>query len=496
MNKQEYLSLIDRVIEEGKYKDDWASLADHPVPKWYSDAKFGIFIHWGVFSVPAYSYEWYPRHMYIEGTREYNHHVETYGTQDKFGYKDFIPMFRGEKFDADAWVDLFARAGAKYMTPVAEHHDGFQMYDSDLSRWNASKMGPCRDVLGELKAAAERRGIKFCTSSHRAEHWWYFNGGRKIENSDVNDPQYEDFYGPAVWVEEYSKPYSPATNSIYAPAPDEAFLDDWLARTCELIDKYRPGFVYFDWWIHNAAFKPYLKKFAAYYYNRAEEWGAEVTINYKFNAFSYTTGVYDIERGQFSAISPRLWQNDTAIAKNSWGYTENNDYKDANSIICDLIDVVSKNGCLMLNVGPKPDGTITDEETAVLLEIGDWLRVNGEGIYGSTFWKKFGEGPTEIPEGSFQDTERGSFTPEDIRYTFRDGNVYAYVLACPENGKITMKELRQNVNFDLDCIIKDVTLLGFEAGSFEWNRTTEGLEITLNEGVRSPHPICFRINID
>lgn len=443
MKKEAYLKEIDAVIAAGRYKDDWSSLADHPIPKWYSDGKFGIFIHWGVFSVPAYSYEWYPRHMYIKGTKEYEHHKKTYGNQDSFGYKDFIPMFKAEKFDPKKWLDLFESAGAKYITPVAEHHDGFQMYKSDLSRWNAAEMGPCRDVLTELREAAEKRGIVFCTSSHRAEHYWYFNGGREI-NSDVNDPELQDLYGPAVQTPDYHDPFPENTYCITAAPPTDEFLDDWLVRTCELIDLHRPGLVYFDWWIHNVAFKPYLKKFAAYYYNRADEWGREVTINYKFNAFSYTSAVFDIERGQFSSISPRLWQNDTAIAKNSWGYTENNDYKRSSDLICDLIDVVSKNGCLMLNVGPRSDGTITDEETEVLLDIGKWLSVNGEGIYGSTYWKTYGEGPTLVPEGSFQDTSREGYTSRDIRYTYKDGNVYAFVLKCPSDGEIFCTELKSD----------------------------------------------------
>lgn len=268
MNTQDYLKQIDEVIAAGPYQDSWASLSGHPVPAWYQNAKFGIFIHWGIYSVPAYSYEWYPRHMYIPGRKEYEHHVKTYGPVNEFGYKDFIPLFRAEKFDVAQWMELFSQAGARYIMPVAEHHDGFQMYQSELSRWNAFTMGPKRDILGELKEAAQSYGITFCASSHRAEHYWYYNGGTQIP-SDVTDPAFADFYGPAVYDEQLSAPFPQDTHRVDSVSPDTAFLEDWLARTCELVDRYQPGCIYFDWWIQNLAFKPYLKKFAAYYYNRA-----------------------------------------------------------------------------------------------------------------------------------------------------------------------------------------------------------------------------------
>ncbi len=178
MNKKEYLQHIEDVIVQGPYTDTWDSLCEHPVPKWYQKGKFGIFIHWGVYSVPAFGNEWYPRNMYIKGSKENLHHVETYGSLDQFGYKDFIPMFQAEKFDPKEWTELFEEAGAKFVVPVAEHHDGFQMYDSEYSEWNAAKMGPKRNILEELKTEAEKAGIVFGASSHRAEHYWFFNGGR------------------------------------------------------------------------------------------------------------------------------------------------------------------------------------------------------------------------------------------------------------------------------------------------------------------------------
>lgn len=487
MNQEEILEQVDQVIAKGRYKDDWESLVTHPIPKWYQDAKFGIFIHWGVYSVPAFGDEWYPRKMYIKGTPEYKHHLEMYGNQKDFGYKDFIPMFRAEKFDPVQWMDLFENAGAKYVMPVAEHHDGFQMYDSDLSKWNARQMGPHRDVIGELKVEAEKRGIVFTVSNHRAEHCWFFNGGT-FYDSDVVDPEYEDFYENQQYCDEGR------SQDIYICPPDKEHMDNWLARVCELVDKYHPKIVWFDWWIQNMAWKPYLKKFAAYYYNRAEEWGEEVTINYKFDAFMLRSAVFDIERGQLDSIHPLLWQNDTAIAKNSWGYTENNEFKKPWDLVADLVDIVSKNGCLLLNVGPKSDGTITEEETSILLAIGKWLNENGEGIYGTTFWKVYGEGPTEIPSGSFTDVDRQPFTSKDIRFTCKGSTVYAFVLKYPEDGQITINNLRRALDMSSDIHVESVEMMDGETCLFR--RDEAGLHIKGKKGYKTEYPVCFKIKTE
>ena len=177
---RERLYEVERVIAQGPFQDTWESLCTYEIPKWYQDAKFGIFIHWGVYAVPAFGSEWYPRNMYLKGTPEYEHHLKTYGPHDQFGYKDFIPMFQAEHFRADEWLDLFEQSGARFIMPVAEHHDGFQMYESELSKWNAKNMGPKRDIIKELKEEAGKRDITFTVSDHRAEHCWFFNGGSDL----------------------------------------------------------------------------------------------------------------------------------------------------------------------------------------------------------------------------------------------------------------------------------------------------------------------------
>ncbi len=490
MTVSEYLKKIDEVNETGKYRADWASLSHHKTPDWYMHDKLGVFIHWGIYSVPAFGSEWYSRTMYDKNHREFEHHRKTYGEHKSFGYKDFIPMFKAENFNAAEWVSLFKNAGIKYVMPVAEHHDGFAMYETEFNRWNAKEMGPCRDIVGEIKTECEKQGLSLCASTHRAEHYFFMNMGRSFD-SDVNDEEYADFYGPAVYCPEfYSHDLHRFTADTYSVGASEEWLKDWLVRTCELIDKYQPSVLYFDWWIHNHSFKPYLKKLAAYYYNRAEEWGKEVTINYKHEAFPPTVATFDVERGALTGISPVYWQTDTAIGKYSWGYRKDNEYKGARQIICDLIDIVSKNGNLLINVGPKPDGRITDEETAVLTEMGEWLEVNGDGIYGTTFWKVFGEGDVNAEDGFFKDNDEKPFTENDFRFTYKNGCLYAFQMRPSKDVKI--RTLRKHNPHDY--LIESIELLGSDE-KIDFVRNEEYLHIKLKNAPKADLPVCFRITI-
>jgi alpha-L-fucosidase len=469
---------IRQTAEAGPFRSNWEALKGYRVPEWYQDGKFGIFIHWGPYCVPAFANEWYPRNMYRKTETAYAFHRAVYGPQDRFGYKDFIPQFKAEQFDAVAWVDLFKRAGAKFIVPVAEHHDGFPMYDCAYSNWSAAKMGPRRDIVGELAAATRQAGLVFGLSSHRAEHWWFMNGGQEFP-SDVQDPANADFYGPA-------EPLSGGHhNRDSQPRPTPAYLDDWLARTCELVDKYQPQLVWFDWWIEQQCFAPYLQTFAAYYYNRGAQWAKGVAINYKLQAFAEGSAVLDIERGQLKDIRPMFWQNDTSVSKNSWGYISHHDYKNPGDIIQDLVDVVSKNGALLLNIGPKADGTIPVEEQQILLEIGRWLEINGEAIYGTRPWIKFGEGPTEVPEGQFTDTQRQAFTPQDFRFTAKDGVIYAICLSWPGGGtELVIRSLAGET-------LHSVELLGH--GPVAWTCDRDGLKIQIPDEPPCPHAVVFKL---
>ncbi len=467
---------VDQGVARGPFQANWPSLEKYQVPDWYKDAKFGIFIHWGVYAVPAFGNEWYPRNMYEQKNPVFAHHVATFGPQSKFGYKDFIPRFKAENYKPDAWADLFRRAGAKFIVPVAEHHDGFAMYDSGFSDWCAAKMGPKRDLIGDLAKSVRKAGLHFGASSHRAEHFWFYDEGMTFD-SDVRDPKYSAFYGPA---KPRKTPDGKAENQ-----PDKQYLDDWLARTSEIVDKYQPELIWFDWWIEQPAFEPYRQRFAAYYYNQGAEWKKGVVLNYKNKSYPDKAAVLDIERGKLDAMRKDVWQTDTSIGLKSWGYIENEEFRTPDSLIDDLVDIVSKNGILLLNIGPKADGTIPDQAQKILLEIGEWLNVNGEAIYGTRPWKVFGEGPTEVLTGGFTDRKQKPFTGQDIRFTSKGNSVYAIALDWP-GKQMTVKSITGKV--------RSVRLLGYQ-GKLTWKESPQGLVVELPEQNPGKFAYAFRVDL-
>ena len=481
--RQALLAEVEKGDGAGPFRADWASLQAYHSPAWYDDAKFGIFIHWGVYSVPAFGSEWYSRNMYVQGSKEFAHHVATYGPQAKFGYKDFIPMFKAEKFDPAAWAKLFREAGARYVVPVAEHHDGFAMYDSKLSDWTAVKMGPRRDVIGQLAKAIRAEGLHFGLSSHRAEHDWFMGNGREFA-SDVNDPKYAEFYGPAQL--RMSGPDSDNLSGDFTYV-SQAWLDDWLARTTELIDDYHPDLIYFDWWIGHPTFRNSLPKMLAYYYNQGATRGG-VVVNYKFGEFADGAGTFDVERGRLTGINPAHWQTDTSISNESWGFIEHDTYKQPQELIQLLVDVVSKNGNLLLNIGPRADGSIPQAAQDTLRSIGRWLKTNGEAIYATTPWRQFGEGPTEVKGGSFQETKTQPFTSQDFRFTRHDNKLYAIQLAWPADGKAVIHALKA------DDGVKSVTLLA-NGKSVPFKQQDDGLHLTLPSKPVGDYVYVMRIEL-
>ena len=480
------LEEVAKVEHEGPFRPDWESLQKYEVPAWYEDAKFGIFIHWGVYSVPAFGNEWYPRNMYRPGTDEYKHEIATYGPLDKFGYKDFVPMFKAEHFDAAAWAELFKKAGAKYVVPVAEHHDGFAMYDSGLSDWTAAKMGPHRDVIGELSKAVRAAGLHFGLSSHRVEHNFFLGVGRAIP-SDVNDPQYAVFYGPAHnWLESPSG--TPLSNDFTYVST--AWANDWLARGAELVEKYHPDVIYFDWWIGQPSIRSNLTRFAAFYYNSSLKYGDHVgVINYKDYAMAEHSAVLDMERGQLSDIRALHWQTDTSVSNKSWGFIKDDTFKSPEFVVHQLIDIVSKNGNLLLNIGPRSDGTIPEEVKQVLLDVGAWLNTNGEAIYGTRPWRTYGEGPTKVASGAFHDTETSNYTAEDFRFTTKGDMLYVLGFAWPSNGEAVVHSLALTVGARP---VNSVVLIGSDA-KVQFAQRPDGLHVKLPAQAPSQYAYALRV---
>jgi len=483
------LNDVDRAAHQGPFRPDWESLQKYQAPDWYKDAKFGIFIHWGVYSVPAFGNEWYPRNMYRKDSDEYKHHIATYGPQDKFGYKDFIPMFKAEHFDPAAWARLFKESGAKYVVPVAEHHDGFAMYDSGLSDWTAAKMGPQRDIIGDLAKAVRAEGLHFGASTHRVEHNFFLGVGRTIP-SDINDPKYAAFYGPAhTWLE--ARRGTPLANDFTYVS--SAWADDWLARSSEIVEKYHPDIMYFDWWIGQPSIRPNLTRFAAFYYNASLKYGDHVgVINYKDWAIEEHSAVLDLERGQLGDIRPLYWQTDTSISNKSWGYIKNDTFKSPQFVVQQLIDIVSKNGNLLLNIGPKPDGTIPDEVQQVLRDVGSWLAVNGDAIYGTRPWRVYGEGPTQVAAGSFHDTDTANYTAEDFRFTTKGNALYAIELGWSAGGEAVIHSLGTTVG---SRKVESVTLLGSDA-RIQARQEADGLHLQLPAQVPGKYAYVFRVLFD
>lgn len=456
------------------YQANWASLDAYEIPGWMADAKFGIFIHWGPSCVPGYRTDWYPRWMYEDRVRRHHitgkivsdkphpaslYHVKTYGDLAEFGYKEFFPLFKAEAFNPDAWVDLFVRSGARYVIPVAEHHDGYAMYDSSVTRWSSVKTGPKRDVLGELRDAVRKRGLIFGASSHYAFNWHYYPQNPRY---DTGDPAYADLYAPQ------HEPQSPAS---------DAFLKTWWRRTKEIIDRYEPDILWFDFGLDFPEWAPYHPKLAAYYYNHGMKRGVTTVLqskNLQYASYPKGTHMLDLERSKSDEMLAELWQTDTSVGSNSWFHCRGWISKSSNLLIDDLVDIVSKNGCLLLNIGPDAHGRIPEAQARVLLEMGQWLKVNGEAIYGTRPWKVFGEGPTKVVTGHLSEGRNERFTSKDIRFTRKGDTIYAIILQAPE-GKTLIRSLNATRYGELKHI-KSVSILG-SGQTLDWTMTGQGLQV-------------------
>jgi alpha-L-fucosidase len=448
-------------IPPGPFQPTWASLREnYRPPGWFQDGRFGIFIHWGLYAVPGHGNEWYVLHMY--GNQEYaTWHTEHFGPPAKFGYKDFIPMFTAAKFNPEEWAALFKKAGARYVMLTAEHHDGFALWDSALTKFDAMKMGPHRDLVGGLARSVRAAGLKFGLSNHRMEHFTFIRVLPGLE-TDLFDPAWADFYSVAD----------------RSPAACRRFLTDWVARNDELVDKYRPDLLYFDNGVNGRNLDAVKLRVAAYYYNRAREWGQEVSISTKDAAY-LAGSILDFERGRSPDLRADVWQEDTSIAHNSWGFNYELKYRNAGEMVRELVDCVSKNGNYLLNIAPQADGTIPEGQQLRLLEIGEWLRVNGEAIYGSRPWTVWGEGPTKTEPRAGRGLVDGMlkvYTAHDIRFTTKNGALYAILFAWPADNQVIITALASGQV--PEGKIQKVTLLGGD-GELAFTQDAGGLKVKL-----------------
>ncbi len=477
---------------EAPYQPQWDSITKHTVPEWFRDAKFGIYAHWGPYSVPAHKTEWYPHHMYNPDSDFYQWHKNNFGDPAEFGYKDFVPEFKAENFDADRWAELFRRAGARFAGPVAEHHDGFSMWDSAITGWDAGERGPKRDITGELEEAVKKRGMKFVTSFHHARKWWYYEYSYTEDDKyDTEDPKYAGI----------GKIYPPP-HEKGAP-PTGAYMEEWQAKVREVIDKYQPDLLWFDgglkrekfWRSAVKDFEQHKQRLLAYYYSKAVDWNREVGVTYKGEDLPEGAGILDIERGRMSELSEDPWLTDTSVDRNAWCHIRNPDYKSVNQLVDVLADIVSKNGCMLLNIGPRADGTIPDAQKELLLGIGEWLDVNAEAIYGTRPWVVYGEGPS-TKSGDKEIKERrgkAAYTGLDLRFTTKGKNLYAICLGWP-GEEVTIESLgTDSSHYSGD--LSSVSMLGVDR-PLKWVRDQNGLTVKMPRRRPCDHAVVLRIPLE
>lgn len=479
--------------QSGPYRPNWQSLTKHQNPVWLLDAKFGIYAHWGIYSVPAYRSEWYGKMMYDPDDRRgaYEHHRKTFGPQNKFGYKDFIPMFKAEKFDPNEWADLIRDSGAKYAGIAVVHHDGFGLWDSDVYRWNAGKMGPKRDLYGDLVKALRARNVKIVATEHNMRTFdWYLpreqhQAQQKQEGFDLYDPKYADFY----W------------NHHTSTKAD--FIKIWRRKLLEVIDKYRPDVLWFDGGDFTSPdVADSVMSTLAYYYNQAEARKTPVEVLNKFAGtmrfnFPEEFGILTYEAGRDRPdFVAKNWIDDQSIAQVGWGYAQDQAIRSPREIVLGFVDRVSRGGGLLLSLAPMANGVIPDNQKLVLREVGEWLQVNGEAIYGTRRWKVEAEGSTEKLIYYQQKHKRWKFdaaNAEDIRFTRKGNNLYAIVLGWPEDGKLRIRTLKQGARVSSGGIAV-ISLLGSKA-RLQWSQRADALEVELPSEKPCKHAYALKIAV-
>ena len=512
-----YLSPLlgqSRILEtrafKGTFEPTWDSLAKYQVPDWFRDAKFGMWAHWGPQCEPEAG-DWYGRGMYEEGSRQYKYHVEKYGHPSKFGFKDVINVWKADKWNPEELVNLYKDSGAKYFMAMANHHDNLDLYDSKFQPdWNSTKIGPKKDIIGGWEKAARKAGLPFAVSVHAAHAWNWFDTSQgadkngplagvpydgKLTKADGKGTWWEGLDPQDLYAQNHPLSEKPSGNSSVhsqwdwgdgASVPTSTYSEKFHDRTIDLIDKYNPDMIYFDdtalplWPVSDAGLR-----IAAHMYNKSlqKNNAVQAVITGKILTEQQRKAiVWDIEKGQSNNIEPLPWQTDTCIG--NWHYDrsvyDKKRYKSAKTVIHTLIDVVSKNGNLMLNIPVRGDGSIDELERAIVEEIGVWMKLNSKSIYGTRPWKIFGEGPQQASAGAltaqgFNEGKGKPYTSEDIRFAQKDKKLYATVMAWPENGTAVIKSLAKNNQHHTEKI-KQIKLVS-TGEKLKFKQTEQGLEV-------------------
>jgi alpha-L-fucosidase len=459
-------------IGDGPFKPNDSSLKQYQYPEWFRDAKLGYWAHWGPQAVPRQG-DWYAKKMYMENDPDYKYHLAHYGHPSKFGYKDIIPLWKAERWNPDKLMKLFKKAGAKYFVSMASHHDNFFLWDSKIHSWNAVNYGPKKDVVGLWQKAARKEGLKFGVSEHLAASYNWFQTSRGADKTgpyagipyDGNDPQYEDLY--------HTKADSADIRNWLSNNPE--WHKDWFDAVTELIDKYKPDLLYSD---SKLPFDEVGRSMLAHYYNQSVKDNTRVNVVYTCKEVSNGKWVQDVERGVLEGISPYPWQTDTSIG--DWYYRTGQKYKSADEVIQLLMDIVSKNGNLLINVVQTPEGDLEQDVVDIMENISKWIAANGEGVYATRPWKVYGEGPSTLKEnqkagrfGGVSDSR--AYQPADVRYTTKGNNVYAFIMSTP-NGDIKLTSLGKNAKL-LEKDIISVSMLGSKE-KLKWKQQDEALIIT------------------
>jgi alpha-L-fucosidase len=476
-------------IPAGAFTSSVASLERFETPDWFRDAKFGIWSHWGPQAVPGQG-DWYARFMYVPGHPHYDHHVRTYGHPSTTGYKDLIPLWKAERFDPDALMAKYAAAGARYFVSMGVHHDNFDLWASKHQRWNATAMGPKRDIVGAWKAAAARRGLRFGVSEHLAASytWWHPNHlydqfWPKLGVSyDGADRRFADLYH-----DNRDEPFINTPQSWYTT--NTAYHRHWFDRIRDLVDTYQPDLLYSD---GGLPFGEVGRTLVAHLYNTSMARGrGRVDAVYACKdsgsgEFHRRAGVQDVERGVLPGINALPWQTDTS--NGDWFYNPDHPYKSTAEVVAMLADIVSKNGNLLLNVVQHPDGSLPPESERLLAELADWMTVNGEAIHGTRPWTTFGEGPTETAAGMFK--EKADYSARDMRFTTKRNVLYAITLGEP-SGAVTIASLRTG-NPDERRRVRSVRLLGHRA-PIGFRQGDAGLILDIPSALPTRHASAFAI---